>query len=221
MGIAVGIWRDLHKIKRKGLAPGLSPTVDHAGEEPFVHEMCTHIAFPLVPDGTGNGKLRQRIDHGIVGFSPDMRPPGCRTQFFCSMQEVRVMGDDLLWRPYLCRCSTPVAVDQPHWKTSSGIDLLPIKISNGTEMKHVLGIANNPFPIHIILRSRGSGFGHIEKTDLFICRIGGFLFGLFQSLISRPFHVALPTADPHFPDQHIFKNDFIVPFDGNSIGPSC
>ena len=156
MGIAIGIWCDLYKIKRKGLAPGLSPAVNHAGKKAFVHEMCTHIAFPLVPDGTGNGKLRQWIDHGIVGFSPDVRPPGCRTQFFCSMQEVWVMGDDLLWCPYFCGSSTPVTVDQPNWKTSSAIDLLSIKISNGTEMQHVLGIANNPFSIHIILRSRGS-----------------------------------------------------------------
>ena len=155
----------LYEIERQFAAESCAPSVDQ--QRKGIGITCvTHIGFTLIPDDSGECKVDDRMDHGIVHRSDRVFVWAFALAVFGPhVFEYRFFGHVRCRYPCFDGRAAPRGVDQSYRLIESFCERFPEEIAYGTEPTGTLGIAHLPFSFAIFLIPRGTVAGDGKEPD--------------------------------------------------------
>lgn len=144
----------LHEIERQRPAEYLAPRLDHHREFIAVECGVRLVGFALIPDGSGEGRVTQRVDHGVVERA-DL-PEFAFRLLFPRGDHLCVLAHDVGGGPDLDGSSAPRRVDQSDGLLEFIGEAFAEKITYGAEIEGAFGGAHLPAAFAVVLRIRGA-----------------------------------------------------------------
>ena len=221
--VAVLEGSDLDVIERQVvLRPQSAPQRYHIGQPRGVIHVASDVRFALIPEESTDGIARHGTEHGIIHDHRTQVLRDAGDSLFGQV-DVRITTQHFAAHPAFDAASAPRAVDDADRNAEHVVEHFGEEVTRSGEFRRSSGRAGGPASGRPVLRRIGGGMRnlHIMEFSAFGARAGDDLVRIRNRTLpeaaERHLHIALPSGEPHFADQHTVERHAVAAGEGNPL----